>query len=213
MSRNAEASRARLRAWAASGGPHERRVRWLQLLLPAGVGALAAVLLFAPFSQRGELSFLLAKDAIDIAPQRLFVGDAVYRGRDNGGRAFTLTAGSAIQRSAADPAVRISNLSAQIMLSDGPARVTAPRAVYNPDTERVEAPGTLTVRTADGFSLASNAVTVDLNRRQLQSGAGGVSGTLPIGRFSADRMRANLETRVIRLDGHARLRINQGAVR
>lgn len=212
MSREATVSRDRLRRWAASGGPHERRVRWLQILLPALVGALAAVLLFAPFNQRGELSFLLAKDAIDIAPQRLLVDTAVYRGRDNQGRAFTLSAASAIQRSAADPAVRLETLSARIMLNDGPAVLSAPRAIYNPDTETVVAPGALNVATADGFSLTSGTLTVDLGRRRLQSSGARVNGRLPIGQFSADRMQADLETRVIRLDGNARMRINQGGI-
>jgi lipopolysaccharide export system protein LptC len=36
---------------------------------------------------------------------------------------------------------------------------------------------------------------------------------LPIGQFSANRISADLEGRVVRLDGQARLRINQGAIR
>ncbi len=213
MSAAAEASRAKLRHWARSRGAHERRMRLLQLVLPALVGALAAVLLLAPFNQRGELSFLLAKDEIDIAPQRLFVDRAVYRGRDNQGRAFTLTAASAIQRSTADQTVRIEQLDAGIELADGPAQLTAPRATYDPATDIVDAPAGLSLATSDGFSLDSSGVTVDLDRRRMQSSGSRVSGRLPIGSFSAARMSADLDSRVIRLDGGARMRIDQGAAR
>ena len=40
-----------------------------------------------------------------------------------------------------------------------------------------------------------------------------VTGQLPIGSFSADRISADLNERTVRLSGHARLRINQGGIR
>ena len=198
--------------WARSGGSHDRTVRILQLALPALVGALTAVMLFAPFSERGELSFLLAKDAIAVTPQRMRVERAVYRGRDNRDRPFTLAAGEAVQRSAADPIVRIRDMAARIELPEGPAQMTADAANYDPNRDVVDVAGPLNVATADGFRLGTGDVQIDLNRRRLQSGRA-VSGTVPIGRFSANRITADLETRVVTLDGNARLRINQGALR
>ena len=38
-------------------------------------------------------------------------------------------------------------------------------------------------------------------------GNGGVSGTVPQGTFTADTMSADLDNRVVKLDGRARLRI------
>lgn len=212
MSAQAESDRRQQQSWAKSGGPHDRTVRLLQIALPAAVGALTAIMLFAPFSQRGELSFLLAKDDIAVAPQRMRVDQATYRGRDNQGRAFSVSAGSAIQRSAADPVVRLTDLSAEIALEDGPASLVAPRAAYDPSRELVMADGALDFRTADGFSIATGDVTIDLNRRTVDS-ASPVTGRVPIGLFSADHIRANLETRTITLAGNARLRINQGVIR
>ena len=52
-------------------------------------------------------------------------------------------------------------------------------------------------------------VTVDLKTRQMQS-AGRVTGSTPMGNFSGDRMRADLEERNVRLEGNARLRIYPG---
>jgi len=53
---------------------------------------------------------------------------------------------------------------------------------------------------------------VGLKSRQLVSG-GAVEGRLPIGSFSAGRMRADLNTRTVMLEGRARLRIVQGGGR
>jgi len=45
------------------------------------------------------------------------------------------------------------------------------------------------------------------------SSDGGVSGRMELGQFEAGRLRANLESRTIVLDGGTRLKIVQGAVR
>ena len=100
MSVLADVERSKRQLWAAAGGSHDRLVRSLQVILPSLVGALAAVLVFAPFSQRSEIGFLLAKDAIEISPQRLRVDSARYTGSDAQGRPFSLSAASAVQRSA-----------------------------------------------------------------------------------------------------------------
>ncbi len=209
MSVLAEVERSKRQSWAAAGGAHDRVVRSLAVILPSLVGALAAVLVFAPFAQRSEIGFLLAKDAIEIAPQRLRVDAARYTGSDANGRPFTLSARNAIQRSAADPIVRLTGLSAMLVMQDGPATFDADRAMYDPPRDRVMVDGPVRFVAADGYRLATADVDFDLKQRTLASGRG-VSGTLPIGRFTADRISADLQARVVRLSGNARLRINQG---
>jgi lipopolysaccharide export system protein LptC len=212
MSVQAEVERTRRQHWAAAGGSHDRLVRALQLGLPAAVGALAAVLLFAPFSQSSEIGFLLAKDAIEVAPQRMRVEAARYTGSDSQGRPFSLTAASAVQRSAADPVVRLSDLSAMIILDEGPATLNAEAGRYDPSVEQVTVDGPLRFVAADGYSIETGDVGIDLKARTLASDRA-VNGRLPIGRFSANRLRADLAQRTVTLSGNARLRIEQGVVR
>lgn len=212
MSALADAARSKRQVQAASGSAHDRLVRALQILLPAAVGALIAVLLFAPFSHRGEVSFLLAKDAIEVTGHRLSASQARYSGNDAAGRPFAISAASAIQRSAADPVVRMTGLNAAITMTDGPATLAAGHGSYDPTHETVRVDGPLQFAAADGYRLDTGDVSIDLNQRRLTSGRA-VAGQLPIGRFSADRLDVNLETRIVRLSGNARLRINQGVVR
>ncbi len=209
MSVLADVERDRRRAWAAGGGSHDRLVRAIQVILPMTIGALAAVMLFIPFGQRSDIGFLLAKDSIEVAPQRLRVEAARYSGTDNSGRPFSVTAGSALQRSAADPLVRMRDVSAMIILSDGPATITADTGQFDPSRDRVEVDGHLRFVAADGYRLDTGAVGIDLPSRTLASRRR-VNGTLPIGRFSADSISANLDSRIVRLQGNARLRIDQG---
>lgn len=209
MSIEADVARNRRRAWAAGGGRHDRLIRLLQIGLPMAIGALSAVLLFAPFGQRSDIGFLLAKDSIEISPQRLRVEAARYTGTDSSGRPFSISAGSAVQKSAADPMVRMQDLSAMMVMSDGPATLSADRGQFDPSRDRVTIDSQLRFVAADGYRLETGAVAIDLKGRTLASGTP-VSGSLPIGRFSADTISADLDRRIVRLQGHARLRIDQG---
>ena len=62
-----------------------------------------------------------------------------------------------------------------------------------------------------GYRLETRDVTVDLKTRSLESG-GRVEGRMPLGTFSAGRLRADLGERHVVLDGGASLKINQGAL-
>jgi lipopolysaccharide export system protein LptC len=213
MSEIAEVQRSARRHWAAPEGQHDSVVLWARRILPAGIGALAAFLMFAPLANpNGDVSFVLAKDTVAFARERLKVVAATYRGEDSKGRPFSLTAGSAVQKSSRDPVVRLKDLSAQIELADGPAMLVAANARYDMDREVVAVDGPLTFTSADGYSLSTRDVAVGLKTRQLVSG-GAVEGRLPIGSFSAGRMRADLNARTVTLEGRARLRIVQGAGR
>ncbi len=212
MSSLAGAARSQRRLWAAAGGAHDRLVALLQKGLPVLVGALVAVLLVAPFNQRSELSFLLAKNDIAVTRERMRVERARYSGSDSAGRPFALSAASAVQRSAADPVVRLQGLAATLAMADGPAELVADAGRYDPTGETMTVDGPLRFAAADGYRLETGDVGIDLKSRVLASNRR-VAGQLPIGQFSADRISANLETRTVRLSGNARLRINQGVMR
>lgn len=206
MSEIAERLQTQRRAWAHPGSSHDRVVGLLNLILPAGIGILGAWLVIAPLFTSGDVSFLLDKNKVDVASERLRIQSAEYRGEDNKGQPFKLNAGSAVQKTSAEPVVQLNDLSAQIGLPEGPATLRADSGRYNMDKKQVQVDGPIAFRTADGYTLDTNDATVDLNTRRMQSG-GAVSGRTPTGVFSADRLTADLEKRTVTLDGNARLRI------
>jgi len=212
VSERADLDRTMRRMWAASGSSHDRVVRILRYGLPLVIGVVAAVLVFSPFTQRAEISFLLSKDKVEMAKERMKVTRAEYRGQDAKGQPFALLAGSAVQKSSAEPIVRMTDLSGAIKLADGPATIVAKDSAYNMDTEKVAVPGLLRVKSAGGYRIDASNVAVDLKTRSL-IGQNGVNGTLNIGTFSANQLTADLDKRVVRLQGNARLRINQGVIK
>jgi len=206
MSEAAALDRGLRQRRAAPGSRRDRVIGLLRVALPMGVGVLAAFLVMAPLTRAGDVSFVLAKNRVEVARERLKLQTAQYRGTDNKGQPFTLNAESAVQRTSAEPVVQLSDLSAALQMADGPARIVAGRGRYNMDDQRMDVVGPVTFRGPNNYALDTSDARVDLRTRQL-TGTGAVTGTVPQGRFAADRMTADLEGRVVRLNGNARLRI------
>lgn len=181
-------------------------VRTALWILPVGIGVLSAFLVLAPMMVSGEMSFVLDKNRVDIAGERLRIDTAEYRGQDSKGQAFSLQAGSAIQQSSAKPVVELNALSAELKLPEGPASLRADKGQYDMETETVSVQGPLKFQTTDGYVLDTHDATVDLKTRRVESG-GAVTGSTPLGSFSGNKLSADLQQRTVSLEGNARLRI------
>lgn len=212
MSEAATRERAERQHWAVPGSRHDRLVRFSKIALPSAVGVLVAFLALAPLDKRGDISFILDKKKVASAPERMKVDTAKYVGRDDKGQGFQITARSAIQRSSNVPVVDIEGMMADLALAQGPLKIVANAGRYNLNTQQVAIDGPVSAVGAGGYKLETRDVTVDLKQRKLAS-AGPVEGNMRLGQFSAGRLHADLGERTVVLDGGARLKIVQGAVR
>jgi lipopolysaccharide export system protein LptC len=226
--------------WAEPGSRHDTLVRVLKIGLPSAVGVLAAFLLTAPLTKKQEVSFILDKNEVDSAPERMRVEAARYTGRDNKGQPFVIQANRAVQQSSDAPIVDIAGMFARMGLENGIATIRANTGRYNLDKQQVAVLGPVRVSGPEGEQLVTRDVLLDLKKRTVTGGAGtgsgregdiaagqvdgnlrdqqlglsgGVSGRIELGEFQAGRVRADLGTRTVVLDGGARLKIRQGAVR
>lgn len=204
--------RSRRQRFAAPGGSHDRLVGFLGRALPMAVGVIAALMIITPLSPRGEVSFLLDRNKVAQIDERLSVDNAMYRGRDDKGRPFSVLAGEAVQRSSIEGLVRMRDLVAQLLLNDGPARLSADGGTYDIAAETVSVAGPVRLTASDGYAMLARGVSVDLKARTMR-GVGGVSGEVPAGTFSAETMRADLTARTITLEGNARMTMVPGKLR
>lgn len=198
--------------FAAPGGSHDRLIAFLAKALPMGIGVVAALMVITPLSPRGEVSFLLDRNEVAVIDERLRVDNAMYRGQDDKGRPFSLTAGEAVQRSSVEGIVRMNDLIARIALPEGPARLAAQAGAYDIDEEVVSVFGPVRLTAADGYRMVARGVSIDLGEKRMV-GRGGVEGAIPAGTFSADRLVADMADRTVTLDGNARLRMVPGELR
>jgi lipopolysaccharide export system protein LptC len=209
MSDLADSVRSKRQLWAASGSSHDRLIAILRLVLPSAILVLVMFLALAPLTVGRDISFVLSKDRVELARERMRVTRATYRGEDSKGQPFQLTAASAVQTTSRDPVVKLSDLAARIQLQDGPATINALRGRYNMDDEKMAIDGPVLFRAADGYVIRTRDVGIDLTTRTAAS-QGAVDGTMPLGTFSSDHFTADLNSRVVVLQGRARLHIVQG---
>ena len=212
MSQLAEQQRQERRIWAAAGSSHDRLIATLRILLPMAVGILTAFLALAPLTVGRDISFVLSKDRVDVARERMRVTHASYQGENSKREAFTLDAASAVQATSRDPIVHLRQLAATIQLQGGPATIRANQGRYDMDNQNIAIDGPVRFDSADGYHITTRDVFVDMDERMAHSRAP-VDGTMPLGHFAADRMSADLERHIVRLDGRARLHIVQGRAR
>lgn len=212
MSELATKERAIKRHWAEPGSRHDLVVKATKYGLPVLIGLLLLFLAIAPFDRRGDSSFILDKNKVSEAPERMRAEAARYAGQDERGQNFVITANQAVQPTSTQPIVHINGMSAQLDLARGPLTIAAIQGIYNLDNQTVNVAGPIKVAGPDGYGLTTRDVTINLNKQTMQS-AGPVSGTMELGEFTAGNLSADLNDRVVRLDGGVRLKIRQGAVR
>jgi lipopolysaccharide export system protein LptC len=198
--------------WAEPGSGHDKLVRFSKIALPAAAGILLAILAVAPFQKKGDVSFILNKKKVQSAPEAMRVESARYTGTDKKGQQFVMTANRAVQPNSDTPIVNIHGIFANVAQPKGPMHIVADRGRYNLDTQRVAIDGPVKVMGADGFHLNTSNVLIDLGDQQLASQGPAVGGT-NLGQFRANRIRADLDSHTVVLEGGARLKIVQGAVR
>ena len=168
--------------WAEPGSGHDKIIRWTKIGLPAAVGVLLAILTLAPLDKKGDVSFILDKNKVDSAPERMRVEAARYTGTDDKGQMFELVANRAIQRNSDNPLVDISGMFARLNQTQGPVLIAADKGRYNIDTQQVAIDGQVKVAGTDGFRLNTSNVHVDLKQRQLAS-QGPAEGGMRLGEF------------------------------
>ena len=212
MTQAARRNLARKRHWAEPGSRHDRLVRTTKFVLPILIIGLLLILAIAPFDQRGDVSFILDKNKVDAAQERMRVEAARYTGTDDKGQKFSINADRAIQPTSDRPIVDIVGMRARLDLERGPLSIVALKGSYNLDEQKVAIIGPVRVAGPDGYRLETRDVGIDLKNRHLVS-RGRVIGNMRLGHFEAGRMTANLGTREVVLSDGVRLNIRQGAIK
>ena len=212
MSEAADRKHEIKRHWAEPGGRHDAVIRAVKFGLPILIVVLLFLLAIAPFDRRGDVSFILDKNEVEQARERMRVERAQYTGEDNRGQKFMIVADRAVQQTSDMPVVMIEGMRARLELARGPLSIAALKGRYDLEKELVNVDGPIRVVGPDGYQLLTRDVEVDLDKRTMRS-SGPVSGRMPLGEFRAGSLTADLDERTVQLNGGVRLKIEQGAVR
>lgn len=200
---------ARRRA-ALPGSGWDRLVTVVKIVLPLLAAMLLATIVIWPLTSVQEFSFLLSKDKVEMSKERLRTDRALYRGETARGQSFEIRAAGAVQRSSAVPIVELSALAADLNMTEGLARVTAPGGRYEIDNDLLVISGPVKLDSAAGYTLNGADVRISLIRRTVTTDLP-VTGTLPLGTFRANNLRADVSGRRVQLGGGTHLHIVPGS--
>jgi lipopolysaccharide export system protein LptC len=206
-----DAAVASLKARAAAarpGGGYDRFVALAKRALPLAAVVVLAACLIWPLTATQDFSFVLSKDRVAAAGERLRIDRALYKGEDSKGQPFEISAAKAVQRTSATPVVELTDIAAKLQTAEGLSQATAEMGRYDLTRERIDIVGPVRFDTEEGTKLATRDVSVDLPTRMVASDAP-ISGQVPLGTFTANRLRADVRGRVVVLDGGVKLRITQ----
>ncbi len=183
------------------GSVHDYLIKALRIIFPMIIVALITFLILAPLTVNNEFSFVLDKENVDIAPERLKVTDALYRGHDGKGRPFSLKAGSAVQKSSDAPILDMEDFVGRIILNSGPAILSGKRGSYNLDNEVMRVNGPLQYESLAGNEFTVSNVEIQLRNQSFES-FDKVKGKTEFGTFNANRIKGALGSRKITLSGN-----------
>ena len=204
MSEAARRERAIKRHWAEPGSRHDRVVKLAKFALPMAIAGLVALLALAPFDKRGDVSFILDKNKVDKAPERMRVEAARYTGEDDKGQSSRSAPTARSSRPATSRWSTSKGCGRGSTWPRGRCRSSRQRGRYDLDTAEVAIDGPVRVAGPDGYRLETRDVGVDIKQRQLAS-QGRSSGAMRLGQFEAGRMSADLGDAQGRADGRGAL--------
>lgn len=201
---------SRRRRAALPGGNWDRFAAAVKVVLPLAAAVLLATIVIWPLTSAREFSFLLSKDKVAVSKERLRTDDALYRGETAKGQPFEIRAKGAVQRSSAVPVVELTQLSADLKMLEGPARVTAPSGRYEMDHDLLVIAGPVDLDSAAGYTLNGADVRISLVDRTVRTDLP-VTGTIPLGTFSGHDLRADIAGKRVQLGGGTHLHIVPGS--
>lgn len=188
------------------------RRRWVvgfgkRLLPVAGLALLALIALWPEIVRQTENARVLYRRGLGM-PESGTLTDARYRGEDESGRPYTLTAATA--RQAGPERIDLTAPVGDVALSGGGwAQVQAQSGVYMQKAQILDLSGEVTLYRDDGTVVTTDAATMDLKEGVVASGARThVEG--PFGTLDAQGFTITERGQVAQFAGPGRLVLNGG---
>lgn len=188
------------------GGRYDRFVKVMRVALPGASVALLLAIVVWPLVSGHEMSFVLSKDRVEVSPERLRMESPRYRGTDSRGRPFEISAARAVQKTSATPVVELDDVAASLTMENDIVQVNAEHGAYDLDKEQLKVNGPLVLTTRRGYRFTTSNATVDLPGK-IAYGSDGVEGNGPLGTFTAQRFRADIEKETVVFEGRTHMRI------
>lgn len=182
-------------------------IKLMQSILPVAALILGAITMLWPFLNDNEVSFTLSTDDVAQGDSSVHMTNMRYVGTDAIDRLFTLEAKSGFQDNPNAPRIKLSDITAEMVLEEaGPAVVTARTGIYRVEENSLSLVGGVNLVTGNGYTLEMAGAEVDLKKHEA-TGQGTVKGASDLGTLEAGRVKILVDEREGIFDGGVHLHI------
>jgi lipopolysaccharide export system protein LptC len=148
---------------------HSRRVRILRIALPAaGTLIMVGLAVFTSIGLPAGVDLSLAR--MSVTRNSIIMESPQLTGFDADGRHYSLSADRAIQALAEPDAVRLEDISAEVIVpGQGTATITAEAGDYDNAESTLQVEGAITVDSSQGYALEMEGADIDFGAGTMMS--------------------------------------------
>lgn len=193
----------------ATAAQESRRVRRLRFLLPMLGGLLFAMVIGATVITR--ISISLSIGDLKITTDGLAMDAPHLSGSDGKGRTYTVTAGSAVQDLTDTRIIRLKDVEASVIQTDGSrARLLADSGVYNSAAQTLVLKENIRLANSDGSGGALSRAEINLNTGSLTSDSP-VAFSSRLGEINAEKMGVEKKAGTVTFSGGVHMTVDPTA--
>lgn len=194
---------------------HSRVVRFLRFAIPAGIAAIASILLVATFFNPFRLiaAFPIDPGKISLSGTKIVMELPRLTGFTTDARPYELTARAAAQDLTKPEILELKDINAQVELKDGQhVTITSLTGVYDTKGELLRLNDHITVNSSSGYEGHLSEATINVASGNIVS-ENPVELRLPNGSLNANRLEVMENGAVILFGGGVEMTINPDQVR
>lgn len=196
---------ARARSTAMEALRYTQFVGVMKRALPAAAFAVIAAVLAFFFVARQPSKFSMTYEKLGSIENDLAMIKPRLTGADGNGNPFVITAEAAIQDAQNPKRARLRKIEADLTTDkNGWINANAANGVVDMKAGSLEMGGGINVFSDAGYTLHSQAASVDLNKG-IVHGHSEVTGQGPMGTMRADRFHYDRDSHQLSLDGHVKM--------
>lgn len=146
---------------------HSRKVRTLKLVLPV-LAIAAAAAFFGVTYLRSPTEMIVQTEVQSVEDGKIVMSNPQLNGVTKDQRAYTMTAARAIQDLARQTMIELEKIDARLPYDDeGWASIQAERGIYDSETNTLDLPNPISVRSDNGLEATLESAFIDVGKGEL----------------------------------------------
>lgn len=186
---------------------YDHLIAWTRRGFAALALGLAVLVVLWPTLKDEEVSFTLSYEDTTPNDDQIRMVNMVYTGTDLAGGRFEIIADRGVQSSPEAPTIRLEGIRAAVDMSGGRSvKLQSGGGTFFVEENILAMDGGVVMTTSDGYRFTAGKARFSLDDNRADSDEK-ISGTGPLGSFSADSFEIHVEEKLVIFEGNVKMRL------